>query len=67
MPTIGGVDCDEHGCLDVERVLASGIYGSTDNYPDGDTSNDDEDITAIEIDICGHICGIWFVGESSST
>jgi hypothetical protein len=52
------IECDDHGC-DGDN-LQSGTYGSENNTPGGTTGQDYRVITALEIDECGHVCGIWF-------
>jgi hypothetical protein len=58
------IECDDHGCDGSN--LSSGTYGSTDNTPGGHPGGEGWHVTAIEIDECGHICGIWFDEEGAS-
>jgi hypothetical protein len=60
--------CDDHGCLEVERELLKGVYSEFDHVPGGAVGgNDNHVITAIEIDECGHVCGIWFEDDDMSS
>jgi hypothetical protein len=60
--------CDDHGCLEVERELLKGVYSEFNHVPGGAVGgNDNHVITAIEIDECGHVCGIWFEDDDMSS
>ena len=57
------IECEDHGC-DGDN-LPAGIYG--DEQGSGDIKEDNKIVTAIEIDECGHICGIWFEDDDTTS
>lgn len=57
------IECEDHGCDG--NNLPAGVYGDTS--PGGGVGEDERVVTAIEIDECGHICGIWFEDDNGSS